>query len=65
MKTNNINTQVLDVHIETEYKLGCLAYLLGRPDADKKTPDSLFVLRAGRRDKYSHMSINIRLAGMM
>jgi hypothetical protein len=59
--------RLLDFHIEVEYKLGHLSYYEHRPSAEKRTCDSLFVLRPGRGDeeeRYSHRVVNARLGGM-
>eukprot|EP01134_Creolimax_fragrantissima_P001341 CFRG1341T1 len=57
--------KLLDVHIEEEYRMGHLGYYADNRGAEKSTVDSIFVLKRGREGKFSHTTVNARLAGMM
>jgi hypothetical protein len=56
---------MLDITIETELRLGRLAYRLEDTRRTKMTADSLFVLRRGRDKKFEHSVVNARGAGFM
>jgi hypothetical protein len=55
--------KILDLHVHVEYKLGHLAYYKDSKSS-KLTVDSFFELRVGKNNKFSHTTINARLAGM-
>jgi hypothetical protein len=57
---------LLNMHIETEYRLGRVAYYAnqGRMTSTKHSSDSLFVMKPGRRTEV-HNSVNIRLSGLL
>lgn len=58
--------RLLDAHIECEYRLGHVSYYADEPEAEKRTCDSVFVIRPGARErKYEHRTVQARVAGML
>ena len=63
--TRNRVYQILGCHIVHEYKLGHVGYYDNNRRKQKKTCDSIFVLRRGRVDKYTWSTTNAVGAGMV
>jgi len=69
-EASNLRTRlagILPFQIEFELKLGHLSYLEDRPNALKRTVDSLFIIKRNvdKEKKFVYESINARLAGLL